>query len=243
MRTHLPPYGAVAASAAVCAVAAAHAVPAATWLPSVRRAVAPGLDGRGRADHVALTFDDGPDPRSTPYILEALDRLGVRATFFMLGGALARYPRTGGDLAVAGHEVAVHGWTHRRPWRPSPLRDLAEMRRCVDTVREVCGTEPRWYRPPYGILTGGLWAAASYGGLRPVLWSAWGRDWEAGATPGTVVRTVLRDLTGGGTVLLHDTDRECAPGSWRTTVRALPLLAAHCRERGLRMGPLGSHLV
>ncbi|WP_372458154.1 polysaccharide deacetylase family protein [Streptantibioticus parmotrematis] len=238
------PSGTVAAPAALTAlgVAAWHVLPAATWLPPVRRALWPALHGVGDPGHVALTFDDGPDPDSTPRFLDALDRLGVRATFFLLGSALARAPQIGRTLVAAGHEVAVHGWEHRRPWRPAPSRDRQEVRRAVETVREVCGTEPRWYRPPYGILTGGLWTASRLAGLRPVLWSAWGRDWEAGATPASVLRTVLGELRGGGTVLLHDTDHASAPGSWRVTLEALPLLVDRCRELGWRVGPLEDHL-
>ncbi|MGP2438842.1 polysaccharide deacetylase family protein, partial [Streptomyces sp. JW3] len=73
-----------AASALVpLAAALAHIGPAATWLPGPRRRLLPGLAGRGRPGHVALTFDDGPDPASTPRFLDVLDDLGVRATFFV----------------------------------------------------------------------------------------------------------------------------------------------------------------
>jgi peptidoglycan/xylan/chitin deacetylase (PgdA/CDA1 family) len=75
-----------------------------------------------------------------------------------------------------------------------------------------------------------------------VLWSAWGRDWEPGARWDAVTRTVLRDLADGGTVLLHDTDRECAPGSWRVTLRALPAIVSACRDRGWSFGTLSEHL-
>ncbi len=236
----------VSRTTAVCAAAAlgtaaAHIVPAGTWLPPVRRALFPALDGRGRPDHVALTFDDGPDPASTPYFLDALDRLGVRATFFALGSALLEAPELSREVVARGHEIEVHGWRHRRPWRPSPARDVRDLRRAAQAVREVCGTEPRWFRPPYGVLTGGLWAAARAAGLRPVLWSAWGRDWRAGATPDTVLGSVLPGLRGGATVLLHDSDRMSAPGSWRVTIRTLPALVERCRARRLRIGPLGEH--
>ncbi|AEW97402.1 MULTISPECIES: polysaccharide deacetylase family protein [Streptomycetaceae] len=224
-------------------VAAWHIGPAATWLPPVRRVLWPALDGRGRADHVALTFDDGPDPVSTPLFLDTLDRLGVRATFFVLGRPLRRDPWVARELVARGHEVAVHGWEHRRPWRPGPRRDLRETGWAVEAVTEVCGTPPRWYRPPYGILTGGLWAAARHHGLRPVLWSAWGRDWVAGATARGVLDTLAPGLRGGATVLLHDSDRTSAPRSWQATHAALPALISRCRELGLTVGPLSDHQV
>ncbi|AQS70943.1 polysaccharide deacetylase family protein [Streptomyces pactum] len=223
--------------------ALAHIGPAATWLPKLRRRRFPGLAGQGRPGHVALTFDDGPDPASTPRFLDVLDGLGVRATFFVLGENVVRHPEPALELARRGHELAVHGWAHDRPWLPSPARDARELRRAVHAVGEVAGCVPRWYRPPYGILTSGRWAAARRAGLRPVLWTAWGKDWRPDATPASVRATVAADLCGGGTVLLHDTDHASAPGSWRAALGALPGIVRDCREAGLAVGPLSEHEV
>ncbi|MGH7748242.1 MAG: polysaccharide deacetylase family protein, partial [Candidatus Dormibacteria bacterium] len=88
--------------------AAWHVGPAATWLPPVRRWL-PGLAGCGRGDHVAMTFDDGPGLGSTPAMLAMLAALDVRATFFVLGAALARHRDLGRAVCEAGHELAVHG--------------------------------------------------------------------------------------------------------------------------------------
>ncbi|MEU2711197.1 polysaccharide deacetylase family protein [Streptomyces sp. NPDC007205] len=222
-------------------VAAAHIGPAATWLPGVRLLLFPGLSGTGRRGHVALTFDDGPDPESTPHFLDTLDDLGVRATFFVLGENVVRHPALARETARRGHELAVHGWTHDRPWRPAPARDAAQVARTVRAVHDVYGHRPQWYRPPYGILTSGRWLAARRAGLRPVLWSAWGRDWTADATPASVRAQVAADLRGGGTVLLHDSDRLAAPGCWRSALGALPALVEGCREAGLTVGPLRDH--
>ncbi|MEU8730261.1 polysaccharide deacetylase family protein [Streptomyces tendae] len=229
------------AAAPVLAVALAHIGPAATWLPELRRRRFPGLAGLGSPGHVALTFDDGPDPASTPRFLDVLDRLGVRATFFVLGENAARHPVLTGELVRRGHEIAVHGWSHDRPWWPSPSRDARELLRAVRVVGEVTGTVPHWYRPPYGILTSGRWAAARRSGLRPVLWTAWGKDWRHDATPASVRATVAADLRGGGTVLLHDTDHASAPGSWRAALGALPDIVRDCRGAGLAVGPLREH--
>lgn len=227
--------------AAAGAAAAWHIGPAATWLPPVRRALSPGLDGRGRPDHVALTFDDGPDPAGTPQFLRLLDTYGVRATFFVVGSSLERHPALGRALVAAGHEVAVHGWRHERPWSPAPRRDARELLRAAAAVRRICGTEPYWYRPPYGILTGGRLAAARRAGLRPVLWSVWGEDWTAHADPRSVGASVLGGLNGGATVLLHDADAWSAPEAWRSALGALPGLLEECGRRGLSVGPLGEH--
>ncbi|MFE1025111.1 polysaccharide deacetylase family protein [Streptomyces sp. NPDC058818] len=225
----------------VVAAALAHIGPAATWLPELRRRRFPGLAGQGRPDHIALTFDDGPDPASTPHFLDVLDALGVRATFFVLGENVVRHPETALELARRGHELAVHGWSHDRPWLPSPARDAHGLTRAVHAVGEVAGRVPRWYRPPYGILTSGRWAAARRTGTRPVLWTAWGKDWRQDATPASVRATVAADLGAGGTILLHDTDHVSAPGSWRAALVALPDIVRDCREAGWAVGPLGEH--
>jgi peptidoglycan/xylan/chitin deacetylase (PgdA/CDA1 family) len=231
-----------AASALVpLAAALAHIGPAATWLPGPRRRLLPGLAGRGRPGHVALTFDDGPDPASTPRFLDVLDDLGVRATFFVLGENVTRHPAVAAETVRRGHELAVHGWTHDRPWLPSPGRDARELVRAARAVCGVTGRWPYWYRPPYGILTSGRWAAARRSGLRPVLWTAWGRDWTPDATPASVHRTAAADLRGGGTLLLHDSDHASAPGSWHASLGALPAVVAGCRAAGLAVGPLEAH--
>ncbi|MFF8842264.1 polysaccharide deacetylase family protein [Streptomyces sp. NPDC015127] len=240
-----PPGGrrtvAPALAAAALAVTAGHIGPAVTWIPSVRAALGPALHGRGDSRRVALTFDDGPDPGSTPDFLRALDRLDVRATFFVLGSRLADQPDLGHRMAAEGHELAVHGWRHERGWAPRPLRDARDLERAAEVVHGVAGTYPVWYRPAYGVLTGGRWAAARRAGLHPVLWSAWGRDWTASATPGSVLAEVTSTLRGGATVLLHDTDAYSAAGSWRVTLAALPLVVEACRSRGLTVGRLADH--
>jgi peptidoglycan/xylan/chitin deacetylase (PgdA/CDA1 family) len=225
----------------VAAVAAAHIGPAGTWLPGLRNRCFPRLAGAGRPDHVALTFDDGPDPASTPRFLDALDELAVQATFFVLGQSVVRYPALARETVRRGHELAVHGWTHDRPWLPTPVRDARELSRAARSVHDVTGRWPRWYRPPYGILTSGRWAAARRTGLRPVLWTAWGRDWTADASPASVRATVAADLGGGGTLVLHDSDCVSAPGCWRAALGALPGIVRDCRDAGQSVGPLAEH--
>ena len=227
------------------AVLLLHAGPGLLTLPAVRRRVAPGLHGLGRPGHVALTFDDGPDPASTPSFLAELDRLGWRATFFMLGALERRAPGLAAEVAAAGHEVAVHGWTHVNHLGRRPGTVVDEVRRARDTLGEVTGSTPGWLRPPYGVLSGGDLLAARRVGLRPVLWTTWGRDWTTGASAAGVAAEVLRgcgrDGPAGPTVLLHDSDCTSAPGSWRSAVGALPVLAEEWDRRGWHVGPLSDH--
>jgi peptidoglycan/xylan/chitin deacetylase (PgdA/CDA1 family) len=227
--------------AAAVAALVAHAGPAALFLPPVRAAVAPGLAGMGDPGHVALTFDDGPHPRSTPHFLRLLAESGTRATFFVLGRELARTPDLGRAIVDGGHEIAVHGWDHRCFLRRGPRALYEDLARTVELTTRITGARPTWLRAPYGVFTAGSLLAARRLGLRPVLWTAWGRDWTARATPSSVATTVHKGLQGGGTILLHDSDVAAAVGSWRSALGAVPVILAGCRERGLAVGPLREH--
>jgi peptidoglycan-N-acetylglucosamine deacetylase len=225
---------------ALTGAAVVHALPAVTARGPARR-LTPGLAGVGRPGGIALTFDDGPDPHGTPAVLETLAGLGWRATFFMLGSQVRRHPEIARLVVDAGHEVAVHGTVHRNHLIRTPVGIRRDLRLAVREIGDVTGVRPRWFRPPYGILTTGtLWAAHEVD-LTPVLWTAWGKDWQAGPAA-QVTAEVMRSLGDGGTVLLHDSDCTSRPGSWRSTVAALPLLAAEIRARDLDVRTLGDHL-
>jgi peptidoglycan-N-acetylglucosamine deacetylase len=215
-----------------------HALPSVTAIAAVRNRLTPRLSGATPGRRVALTFDDGPDPISTPAFLEVLAQAGVHATFFVLGEMLARAPGLGREVRDGGHELAVHGWDHRAALLAGPRRTDRELARTVELIVDTTGVTPRHYRPAYGILSGaGLFSARRLG-LTPVLWTCAGREWTRGATAAEVHSRLVRDLTPGGTVLLHDSDVTSPPGSARAALGALPGLIAECVRRGLPLGSL-----
>jgi peptidoglycan/xylan/chitin deacetylase (PgdA/CDA1 family) len=212
----------------------------------LRRALTPALlparlSGISPARHVALTFDDGPDRASTPAFLDLLARRGVRATFFLLGRYAAQETDLVRRMVDAGHEIGVHGWTHRCVALLGPRRLADDLRTAKQDLERVTGRDVRWYRPPYGVLTTHALLAARGAGLRTVLWSDWGVDWRRGRTAEQVLATVTGGLRPGGTVLLHDSDRTSAPGSWRATLAATEQLLDRLATRGVPVGPLAEH--
>ena len=198
------------------------------WLAPAAAAVAPPVaalfhlplrlpTGRG----IALTFDDGPHPEGTPAVLEALDRAGASATFFLVGEQVERRAALVAEIAAAGHEVGVHGYRHtllvRR--RPGAVRD--DLSRATAVIEDATGRPALSYRPPYGVFSlAALRIVREH--FSPLLWSRWGRDWERQATPASIAALAARDLGPGDVVLLHDADYYSAEGSWRRTVEALP---------------------
>ncbi|MQY35973.1 hypothetical protein SRB17_39690 [Streptomyces sp. RB17] len=227
--------------AALPVLAAAHATPVVSTFGPLRNRVMPRLSGRGRPGHVALTFDDGPDPVSTPHFLRLLAARRVHATFFLLGQQAHRSPALVREIAAAGHEIGIHGWLHRPLLLRGPRATYDDFARARDTVASITGRQPTLFRPPYGVMSTAAHLAARRLGLTPVLWTCWGEDWTARATPESVHRTVTRDLDGGGTILLHDSDCTSAPGAWHAALGALPRILDTCAERGFEVGRLRDH--
>ena len=218
-----------------------HAVPGVATLRRFRCAVLPGLAGVGDPGHVALTFDDGPDPASTPAFLDALDASGWRATFFLLGEQVCRYPDLAAEVARRGHEIGVHGHRHQNHLLRSACWTRSDLQRAVEVVAEATGSAPTWFRPPYGALAASSLVAAREQHLPVVLWTSWGRDWRGAATPESVVADIAGSWRAGATVLLHDSDITSSPRSWRSALGALPLLAERWSAERLRVGPLTEH--
>jgi peptidoglycan/xylan/chitin deacetylase (PgdA/CDA1 family) len=225
-----------AVAAGALAVASLHAGPAlCAWSPALRRALA-GRDRAGDARAVALTFDDGPHPHGTPAVLAILERLGVRATFFLVGEQVRRDPALAAEIVAAGHEVGVHCHRHRNLLRLAPAQVRRDLVRAEAAIVSAVGRTPRLYRPPYGVLSAAGLVYARRRGWQPLLWTRWGRDWRARATAASIAAEATAGLSGGEVVLLHDADHYSAPGSWRRTVAALPQIVEEIDRAGLSVG-------
>ena len=225
---------------AAAALLTAYLAPAGTARPPLRH-LTPALAGRGRPGGVALTFDDGPDEKGTPAVLAALAEQGWTATFFLLGHQTRRRPDLARAVVAAGHEIAVHGDEHHNHLGRGPRWVIRDLIRATETITTATGVRPRWFRPPYGVLTGASLCAARRARLRPVLWTGWGRDWET-RTPSQVIDVLRPSVRSGATLLLHDGRGTGMPGSWRSTVAVLPLLAEEVDRRRLAVRSLGEHL-
>jgi peptidoglycan/xylan/chitin deacetylase (PgdA/CDA1 family) len=217
------------------AAAGAYAAPVCSLLP----AGAFPFRARTRVggERVALTFDDGPD-RGTELFLDVLERAGVRATFFAVGEQVELAPARLKEIASRGHEIGLHCYRHRNHLRLGPKQTLEDMHRGAAVIEDILGRRVGLFRPPYGVFNAASWYGAGRMGYGRVLWSRWGKDWEAGATAASVLQNVGYPEA-GDVVLLHDSDRYASPGSWRNTLAALPELLERIAERGLEAGPVG----
>jgi peptidoglycan-N-acetylglucosamine deacetylase len=215
-------------------VTGAYAFPAlAGALPALRAPLGIAqrtVDGRG----YGLTFDDGPHRYGTPAVLDALAQRGVRATFFLVGEQVARNPALAAEIVAAGHGIGLHCDRHRNQLRLGPRAVRDDIMRAAARIEETTGRPIERYRPPYGIFNAAALALVRRNGWRPLLWTHWGRDWEARATPESIAaKLVGGDVAEGSVLLLHDADDYGAEGSWRRTAAALPRVLDVLEERGI----------
>ena len=189
------------------------------------------LPTRSRA--LALTFDDGPNPETTPRVLDALARADVRATFFVLGKHAERWPDLVRRVAEEGHQIGNHGYHHRRLHLRGPRYTHEDLQLGTDRIAVACGVTPRFFRAPHGFRN--LWVASVARSLeqRIVGWSlgVWDSD-----RPGAEV-IAQRSISGvrpGTILLLHDGDGYDPAGDRRQTADAVPAIVNGLRDRGYR---------
>ncbi len=208
----------------------------------LRHALAPVMPGAAealgiprtvptRTASVALTFDDGPHPEGTPAVLELLARAGYRAMFFMIGEQVERRPELAREVAAQGHAIALHGYRHRlQPrLRSGALHD--DLDRGLATIEEATAVRPTYHRPPYGVYSPAGLQATKSRGLKPLLWSRWGKDWRRFTTPQRIARRVVGELGDGDVILLHDADFYSAAGSHWRTIEALAMIVTELTRR------------
>mgnify|MGYP001060717842 CR=1 FL=1 len=214
-------------------LAAAQTAPLLSW-------TAPGRLVFPATTHVpgpgaALTFDDGPD-RCLDFFLAALRAHGVTATFFVMGEQVADDPGRVREILAAGHEIGIHANRHRSQLRLAPWMIADDLRQARVIIEDAAGREVRRFRPPYGTASLGAWLEARRQGWETILWSRWGRDWEAKATPESIAE-LIGPPKPDEILLLHDSDRYSAPNSWRRPLAALPIIIERWQSAGV---PLGS---
>lgn len=196
--------------------------------------------GPGVRPEVALTFDDGPHPRYTPAVLDALDAAGAKATFFVVGSAVEAHPELVRGAHARGHEIGTHLFSHARETVLDAAAFEAELERCRARLEDLLGEPLRWLRFPYGERGRQRCREVERRyGLRAAHWTYSSLDSRA-QTPDEVTRRVSSGLRRGAIVLLHDAladaDRVQAPyvADRSATVLALPRIGAILHERGLR---------
>ncbi len=191
------------------------------------------IGGSRRPAAVALTFDDGPWPGSTRQVLQVLEHMHAKATFFMVGYLIERYPGIVRRVERAGMTIGTHSWAH--PYRTpfvdlTPHRIETEIERPADLLRHRFGITPTLFRAPGGSYDTAVIRTAREAGMRLVQWSVDPADYRGTTSPGGLAAAVLHSIRPGSIVLLHD-----GGGNQSATVRALPRIIRGIRDMGLEL--------
>jgi peptidoglycan-N-acetylglucosamine deacetylase len=187
---------------------------------------------------VALTYDDGPNPRYTPALMDVLERHGAHATFFLIGRWAAREPGLVRAVAQAGHALGNHTWSHPTLALRSAAGVRDELDRCRGAVEAAGATLSEvdgamLMRPPWGRRRPGTLRAVAAAGCVPVLWSITGYDWRPHTTAERIGRHCRR--TGrGDVVLLHDGTHTAPDGDRGASVAATEDLVTRLGADGYR---------
>ena len=151
-----------------------------------------------------MTFDDGPDDRSTPPLLELLRQSGVQAAFFAVGKRVAAHPEIAARIVREGHLLENHSYAHSNATNFFSVPRLrAELKQAQEAIRHVTGVAPTCFRPPMGLSNPRIFRAAREAGLKVIGWSARGLDTKVTDSE-EVVSSICRQLKPGAIVLLHD---------------------------------------
>jgi peptidoglycan/xylan/chitin deacetylase (PgdA/CDA1 family) len=176
---------------------------------------------------IALTMDDGPDPRYTPQVLEILRQYGIKATFNMIGEQVDANLSLVREVSAAGHTITNHTWDHADLSRLTYSQVLSQMDRCNEALANANQT-PTIFRAPYGAWSKAVLQACATRNLTPVDWSVDPRDWDtAEVDTQQIVHTVLQQTRAHSIVLEHD-----GGGNRRNTVAALKQFIPVLLDRG-----------
>lgn len=183
---------------------------------------------------VAVTLDDGPDPRITPAVLDVLDRFGAKATFFCIGEKVRRHPELAADIVRRGHTIENHSEHHSHRFSFSGWRGFRrEIQAAQVSIAEVTGRYPAFFRAPAGLRNPFLEPVLSDMNLRLVSWTRRGFD-TVRHDADRVSRSLLHKLGAGDILLLHDGNAARNATGQAVVLEALPKVLQAVRSQGLR---------
>ena len=191
--------------------------------------------GSGEEKVVALTFDDGPDPRYTAGILDILEGKNVPATFFVVGTQAERYPEILRRCLEEGHEIGNHTYTHANLYRRNSRKIEKEISWNSAVIEKITGQAPQYFRPPRGLYDEQILAACNRLDQRLILWSVSGEDWMEPSAK-HIVKRISQKIHPGAIILLHDGGGflHNYGGDRSSTVNALAQVIDMLQQRGYR---------
>lgn len=183
---------------------------------------------------VFLTFDDGPVPDLTAWVLDELKRENVRATFFLVGENAAKYPELVARILADGHRIGNHTYNHLNGFKVPVAQYIANAEKCHQTILPfLSNNDPLLFRPPYGRLTPRETIKLKNRGFKIILWDVLSKDYDAKTSPAQCVDNVLQNVIPGSIVVMHDNVK-----ADRNLKAALPEILSGLKKEGFEFSVL-----
>lgn len=172
----------------------------------------------GEKPCVYLTFDDGPHPTATPFVLEQLDKFNAKATFFCIGKNVVEHPDIYNEIVSKGHTTGNHTQHHLNGWKVKQDNYLQNVALAAERI------DSKLFRPPYGRIT---WAQAGKLDYDIYMWDVLSADFDTTISPQQCLNNVLNNIAPGSIVVFHDSTK-----AWDRMSYALPRVLQHCTDKG-----------
>ena len=171
--------------------------------PKFIQALFPSLIWRKETKNkeIWLTFDDGPDPNITPWILAVLKKENVKATFFLVGEQIEEFPELIGAIIKEGHTIANHTYSHKNGWLTAKEKYIADVEKCQELM-----PKNKLFRPPYGKITKAqIELLKDY--YKIILWDVLSWDFQQNTSPKRVQENILKNTKEGSIIVLHNNQK------------------------------------
>jgi peptidoglycan/xylan/chitin deacetylase (PgdA/CDA1 family) len=203
-------------------------------VPSVVQRLYPNRiwKNEGAEGKVYLTFDDGPVPGVTEFVLEQLGKRGMKATFFMVGDNVRKYPELAKKVISAGHQFGNHTYHHLKGWSTNPEHYFADVQKCEAIFEQVIGQKSRLFRPPYGMMTGHQMRKISKS-HKIIMWNVLSGDYDPTLKSDRILENIKKMTDSGAIILFHDQKKTA-----EVLPKLLPQYLDFVQERGFETAQL-----
>ncbi|KGO86461.1 polysaccharide deacetylase [Flavobacterium rivuli WB 3.3-2 = DSM 21788] len=164
----------------------------------------------GRIKTVYLTFDDGPIPEATPWVLDVLREHNIKATFFCIGDNIQKHPDTFRQVIADGHTIGNHTFNHFNGWNTDNETYVANFEKCEKAIEERYSGTAKLFRPPYGKIKNAQAKVVRLRGYRIIMWDVLSADFDQSITPEQCLQNVTNNVSNGSVIIFHDSIKASA---------------------------------
>lgn len=182
---------------------------------------------------VYLTFDDGPIPEVTEWVLDTLSYYNIKATFFCIGNNIDRNPHIFKKIADGGHAIGNHTYNHINGWKTGTTAYLENIEACRQSILTNSGNDSKLFRPPYGKISRQQAKEVKKLGFKIIMWDVLSADFDTTITPDKCLDNVIKNATSGSVIIFHDSIKASANMKY-----ALPAVIEYLKENGFSFGTI-----